>query len=378
MKYFLIAGEASGDLHGAQLIKSLKDSDQEAEFAFLGGDLMSRAAGVDPIIHYRDMAYMGFVEVAKHLRTILGIMRTAKREIEAFRPDALILIDYPSFNLKMARHAKGLGIKVFYFISPKVWVWKEWRVKDIKRYVDRMLCILPFEPDFYRKHDYEATYVGNPTVNEIAQALGEMPSLDEFVRQHGLLPDKEIIALLPGSRTKEIRDNLPVMIEAARRHPDCQMAIAAAPGIDSDFYSQFLPSDVKVELIADCTWTLVRHARAALVTSGTATLETAILGTPQVACYRANGSKWLYKVYRRIIKGDYVTLPTLIAAKPVIPELLLHNCTTDNADRHLTALLADTPEREAQLNDYKLIKEVLTDCDCTATAAQRITADLQT
>ncbi|MBR1804088.1 MAG: lipid-A-disaccharide synthase [Muribaculaceae bacterium] len=376
MKYFLIAGEASGDLHGAELIKSLREHDAEAECRFLGGDLMATAAGTTPLVHYRDMAYMGFIEVARHLRTILGFMRTAKDAITQWRPDAVVLIDYPSFNLKVARHAHSLGIPVFYFISPKVWVWKEWRVKDIKRYVDEMCCILPFEPEFYRRHDYRATYVGNPTMSEIRHATALMPGRDEFCTAHGLDASRPIIALVPGSRAKEIRDNLPAMVAAASRHTDCQMALAAAPGMDRHIYEQVL-AGARVTLVEGATWALVHHARVALVTSGTATLETAMLATPQVACYRMNGKKWLYKFYRRLLKGKYVTLPNLIADAPIIPELLLHHCTPDGIDSHLTPLLSDSPQRQAQLDGYRHMTTLLGDLNCSAETAQLIVNRLE-
>ncbi|MBR6284010.1 MAG: lipid-A-disaccharide synthase [Muribaculaceae bacterium] len=375
MKYFLIAGEASGDLHGAELVKSLRERDPQAEFRFLGGDLMAAAAGVVPLVHYRDMAYMGFAEVARHLRTIMGFMRTAKQAIEQWRPDAVVLIDYPSFNLKIARHAHERGIAVAYFISPKVWVWKEWRVKDIKRYVDLMLCILPFEPDFYRRHSYEATYVGNPTVGEVSRALTAMPTREAFCAAHGLDVERPIVALVPGSRVKEIRDNLPTMVAAATRHPQCQLVLAAAPGIQRSLYDQVLDG-AAVPVVEQATWPLVRHSRVALVTSGTATLETAVLGTPQVACYRMGGSKWLYRFYRRLLKGDYVTLPNLITGEPVIPELLMHLCTPDAVDSHLAALLADGSERDAQLEGYRRMAARLGTDDCTATAAEMIVAHL--
>lgn len=370
MKYFLIAGEASGDLHGSHLIEAITRHDSEAQFQFLGGDLMSRAAGTVPLIHYRDMAYMGFVEVAKHLPAILGFMRQAKRAIDQWHPDRVVLIDYPSFNLKVARHAHQQGIAVHYFISPKVWVWKQWRVRDIKRYVDRMYCILPFEPDWYAQHDYCATYVGNPTVQEISQALASMPSCEQFCADQGLDPSRPIIALVPGSRVKEISDNLPAMLEAARRHPDCQMAIAAAPNIEPALYDSLARG---VTLVVGATWTLVRHARVAVVTSGTATLETAMLGTPQVACYRMTGKKWLYNFYRRLLRGNYVTLPNLITDEPVIPELLMHLCTPESIDRHLTNLLADSPQRQAQLDGYSRMALRLGTSDCADTAARLIT-----
>ncbi len=376
MKYFLIAGEASGDLHGAEVVKALRERDPEAEFRFLGGDLMAAAAGTAPLVHYRDMAYMGFLEVARHLRTIMGFMRSAKQAITQWQPDAVVLIDYPSFNLKIAKHAHRLGITVCYFISPKVWVWKEWRVKAIKRYVDQMMCILPFEPAFYRRHGYEATYVGNPTALEIGRALEQMPSREAFCRAHGLDPGRPIIALAPGSRVKEVRDNLPTMLAAALGHPDCQLALAAAPGLEGSLYSQLL-ADAPVMLVEGATWPLVRHSRVALVTSGTATLETALLGTPQVACYRMGGSKWLYRFYRRLLKGDYVTLPNLIAGAPVIPELLMHLCTPQTVDQHLTALLADGDSRQAQLDGYRQIAALLGDGDCASAAAELIVKQAQ-
>ena len=240
MRYFIIAGEASGDIHGGALIDALKAHDDEAQVEFLGGDIMARSAGCEPMIHYRDMAFMGFVEVLKHLGSILGFMRRTKQAMSNHRPDALILIDYPSFNLKMAKWAHQHDIPVFYFISPKVWAWKEYRVKDIKRYVNRMFSILPFETEFYRKHGYEVEYVGNPTVKEIDMAVRTMRESIEFVNANSLDPNLPIIALVPGSRRKEISDNLPTMLAAARRHSDCQAVIAGAPGIDTALYKEVM------------------------------------------------------------------------------------------------------------------------------------------
>lgn len=370
MKYFLIAGEASGDLHASHLIESIKQIDAEAEFRFLGGDLMAAQAGVQPIIHYRDMAYMGFADVVRHLGKILGFLGTARRSIDEWRPGHVILIDYPSFNLKVAKYAHNLGIPVHYFISPKVWVWKEWRVKDIRRYVDHMYCILPFEPDWYQEHGYKATYVGNPTVQEVAQASRDFPDFTHFIGEFGL-SGKPIIALVPGSRVREIRDNLPLMLQAAARHPEYQPVIAGAPSIDDSLYRDVM-GKMAVPVLRDATYPLVHHARAALVTSGTATLETALLGTPQVACYRFNGSKWSYNFYRRLLTGKYVTLPNLITDEPVIPELLMHLCTVDSIDRHLTALLGDTPERTAMLDGYRRLAERFGTDVCTMAAARLI------
>lgn len=376
MRYFIIAGEASGDIHGSALIASLKEQDNDAHIDFLGGDLMASSAGHEPLIHYRDMAFMGFIEVIKHLGSILGFMKKAKEAMASSRPDALILIDYPSFNLKMAKWAKQQGIPVFYFISPKVWAWKEWRVKDIKRYVDRMFSILPFETEFYRKHEYEVEYVGNPTVKEINNAVGTMRDASQFRADNSLDPSKPIIALLPGSRVKEIRDNLPTMIAAAKLHNSCQTVIAGAPSIDDEVYSLAIKGK-RIPVLRDQTFELVRHSRVALVTSGTATLETALLGTPQVACYRMNGSKLVYKFYRMLIKGNYVTLPNLIADGPIIPELLLHNCNVESVDDHLTQLLNEGDERQAMIDGYERIAEILTIKDCTQTTAQRIIQQLR-
>ena len=374
MKYFLIAGEASGDLHAAHLIESIKQLDTTAEFRFLGGDLMAAKAGVQPIIHYRDMAYMGFADVVKHLGKILGFLGTARRAIDEWQPSALILVDYPSFNLKVAKYAHNLGIPVHYFMSPKVWVWKEWRVKDIRRYVDHMYCILPFEPDWYKERGYKATYVGNPTVQEIAQASKDFPDFADFIAKYGL-PDRPIIALVPGSRVREIRDNLPLMMEAAARHPEYQAVIAGAPSIDDNLYREVV-GDKAIPVLRDATYPLVHYSRAALVTSGTATLETALLGTPQVACYRFNGSKWSYNFYRRLLTGKYVTLPNLITDEPVIPELLMHLCTVDSIEQHLTQLLDDTEQRTAMLDGYRRLADRLGTNVCTATAAQLIMQSL--
>lgn len=371
MKYFMIAGEASGDIHGSQLISSIREHDPEAEFQFLGGDMMAGAAGCQPIIHYRDMAFMGFIEVIKHLRSIMGFMRRAQEGIKAFKPDALVLIDYPSFNLKMARFAHQRGLPVFYFISPKVWAWKEWRVKQIKEYVDRVYSILPFETEFFARHGYEVQYVGNPTVKEIAMARTAFGTPGEFAARNGLDPHKPVIAIVPGSRVKEVRDNLPSMLAACARHPEYQTVIAGAPSLDAALYASVMGHS-SVPVVHGQSFELVAHARAALVTSGTATLETAILGTPQVACYRMNGSKLVYRFYSLLIHGKYVTLPNLIADEPVIPELLLHLCNADTIDSHLAALLADSPQRRQMLDGYARMAKRLGAADCTDNTASAI------
>ena len=375
MKYFIIAGEASGDIHGAELINSLRALDETAEIRFFGGDKMAQAAGTQPIVHYKDMAYMGIVEVVKHLGPILGFLKTAKAVIDEYAPDAVVLIDYPSFNLKVAKYAHKRGVKTFYFISPKVWAWKEYRVKQIKKYITTLYSILPFETEFFARHGYAVEYVGNPTVGEIAEARLHFADADVFKWKNGLrgLP---IIALVPGSRVKEILDNLPIMLEASKRYLDeYQIVIAGAPGVDRALYDEVLAqagAKRDAVVIEQQTFELVSHARVALVTSGTATLETAVLGTPQVVCYRMGGSKWLKRIYPYVLKVKYVSLPNLIAGSEVIPELLLSDCTADAVAAHLEALLPDGEARDAMLRGYETMKMRLGTARCTDTAARRM------
>jgi lipid-A-disaccharide synthase len=373
MKYFLIAGEASGDLHAAQLIKQIKREDKDAEFTFLGGDLMRDASGCEPLIHYREMAYMGFSEVLRNLGKVTRNLRTAKRAVVKEKPDCLILIDYPSFNLKVAKEAKKHGIKIFYYISPKVWAWKEWRVKTIKRLVDKMFVIFPFEVDFYRdRHNFEVEYVGNPSVGEIDEQLTEMPSRAEFLNKNKLR-DRQIIAILPGSRRGEIKNNLPVMVAAAMQFPQYRGVIAAAPGIDPQFYKQF----TDLPLVSGQTIELLHHSRGALVTSGTATLETALVGTPQVACYRANGSKLSYNIMKRLLSVQYVTLPNLIANREIIGEMLLHLCTPTAIADMLAPLLRNGEPRDKMIGDYASMRKILSTSDAATKAAQSIVATLK-
>lgn len=356
MHYFLIAGEASGDLHASRLMASLKEHDPEARFTFLGGDLMAAEAGHAPVIHLRDMAYMGFADVARHLPDVLRNLKTARRSLVEARPDALILIDYPSFNLKVAKTAVKADIPVYYYVSPKVWAWKEGRVKTMKKLVKRLFVIFPFEVPYFRdRHDWDVTFVGNPSVEEIDRALAVVPSRTDYLREHRLR-DRPIVALLPGSRVGEIRSNLRVMTAVIERFPQYRGVIAGAPSIDPSVYRAI--TDVPV--VTDGTPALLAHSRAALVTSGTATLETALVGVPQVACYRSNGSKLAYKLMSKILKVKYVTLPNLIADREVIPEQLLHQCTPDLVAEKLTPLLRDTPERTAMTDSYREIRTILT------------------
>lgn len=363
--YLLIAGEASGDLHGAELITALRHNDHNAKFVFLGGDNMAKAAQTDPVVHIDSMAYMGFSEVLRHMPDIRRNMRVARQTIKNTRPDCVILIDYPSFNLKMAKFAKSLGISVYWFISPKVWAWKEWRVKTLKRVVDKMFVIFPFEVEYFRdRHNWAVEYVGNPSVSEIDRLVSEAPSHADFCHKHGLR-ERPLLALLPGSRRGEIRNNLAIMTAAAKQFVQYRPVIAGAPGIPADFYAKY----TSLPIVYNDTIALLSNSRAALVTSGTATLEAALVGTPQVACYRANGSKLSYRIMKRLLKVSHVTLPNLIAGRTVIPEMLLHNCTAETVAAQLYALTPEnSPARLAQLQGYADIRQILG----TKNAAQNI------
>lgn len=379
MKYFLSAGEASGDIHAAPLMKALRQEDPQATFVFLGGDEMTAAAresdsAATPLIHYRDMAYMAFSEVLRHLGKIFGNLRKAKEAIAAERPDALILIDYPSFNLKLARYAHGLGIPVYYYISPKVWAWKEWRVKDIRRYCRKVLSILPFEVEFYRRHGMEVEYVGNPSVEEVERKEASLPSAAEFMNRHRLDPDRPLLALVPGSRRGEIRNNLPIMDAVARRFPQLQPVIAGAPAIEREFYGDYSGYPV----VEGVTFELIRNSACALVTSGTATLETALSGTPQVVCYRANGSRISYNIMKRLLKCKWVSLPNLIADRAIVPEMLVHLCTTDSVASELGKIVPGAPGRDEMMRGYARMRGRLGTSDAPRQAAAAIISDLRT
>ena len=382
MKYFVIAGEASGDIHAAQLIKALCAKDENAEFKYFGGDFMQGASGVVPVVHYKDMAYMGFIEVIKHLGTIMGFLKTAKKIINTWKPDAIILIDYPSFNLKVAKYAHSKNIPVFYYISPKVWAWKEYRVKDIKKYVTKMFSILPFEPEFYAHHRYKVEYVGNPTVNEIDEARKMFYTHAEFCQHNAISADKSIIAILPGSRKQEIRDNLKEMLGAVTRFPEYQPVVAGAPGLAPEFYDTVFEmlgyGENRPMVLFGKSFELVYHAKAAIVTSGTATLETAVLRTPQVVCYRGGGSRLVYELYSRVLKVKYVSLPNLIADAPVVKELLLHYCNTQNIAEELALLINENGEyRKKMLSSYDVIAQQLTHANSAENAAQGIINSLK-
>lgn len=365
MKYYLIAGEASGDLHASHLMRSLKSIDNDAQFRFFGGDKMA-AAGGTLVKHYRELAYMGVVPVLMHLPTILRNMRICKSDIRRWKPDALILVDYPGFNLNIARFAHrlkvaGAGLSVYYYISPKIWAWKEYRIRNIKRDVDELFSILPFEVDFFeRKHSYPIHYVGNPTADEVrAFKAGTDTSRDVFIGENGLSSSKPIIAILCGSRKQEIRDNLPAMLQAtAHLAGNYQMVVAGAPAIDHDFYSQFTAGYQVTVLPAGNSFQLLHVATAALVTSGTATLETALLGVPQVVCYATALPRLIGFLRRRLLKVPFVSLVNLIAGREVVKELVADSFSVDNIRMELTAILNGSA-RQQMLNGYEQVRRAL-------------------
>lgn len=359
MKYYLIAGEASGDMHGSHLMRALMHTDPKAQFRFFGGDLMA-AVGGKPVRHYRDLAYMGFVPVLLHLRTIFRNMAFCKHDIAEWRPDAVILIDYPGFNLDIAKYVRAkTGIPVFYYISPKIWAWKEWRIKAIKRDVSELFSILPFEKAFFEeKHDYPIHYVGNPTADEVREFRSAYHETDaEFRTRHGL-DSRPIIALLAGSRRQEIEDNLPAMMAAAREFPNCQMVLAGAPGIERDYYAQFV-SGHDVTLVMDDTYALLSHAQAALVTSGTATLETALFDVPQVVCYKTPLPHLIAFLRRHLLHVKYISLVNLIADSEVVTELVADTFTVKNITAELRRILPGGDNRQPMLDGYAAVRRAL-------------------
>ena len=354
MKYYLIVGEASGDLHASRLMRSLKKYDEMAEFRFFGGDLMA-AEGGTRVKHYKELAYMGFVPVLLHLGTIFSNMKRCKEDIVAWKPDVVILVDYPGFNLNIAKFLKkNTLIPVYYYISPKIWAWKEWRIKSIKRDVSEMFSILPFEVPFYeQKHKYPVHYVGNPTAQEVAEfRAGYHQTYEEFCRENNLDSRKPIIALLAGSRLQEIKDNLPAMIEVAERFEDYQMVLAGAPSIEDEYYVQFLEG-TPVRVVKNKTYQLLSHTTAALVTSGTATLETALFNVPQVVCYETPLPKLIRFAFNHVLKVDYISLVNLVANKEVVPEMFADKFTIDGIANELYKIMPGQPARERMLAEYQ-------------------------
>ena len=354
MKYYLIVGEASGDLHASRLMRSLKKYDELADFRFFGGDLMA-AEGGTRVKHYKELAYMGFVPVLLHLGTIFSNMKRCKEDIVAWKPDVVILVDYPGFNLNIAKFLKkNTLIPVYYYISPKIWAWKEWRIKSIKRDVSEMFSILPFEVPFYeQKHKYPVHYVGNPTAQEVAEfRAGYHQTHEEFCRENNLDSHKPIIALLAGSRLQEIKDNLPAMIEVAERFEDYQMVLAGAPSIEDEYYDKFLEG-TPVRVVKNKTYQLLSHTTAALVTSGTATLETALFNVPQVVCYETPLPKLIRFAFNHVLKVDYISLVNLVANKEVVPEMFADKFTIDGIANELYKIMPGQPARERMLAGYQ-------------------------
>jgi len=360
MRYYLIAGEASGDLHGSNLIKALHQREADATIRCWGGDKME-AAGATLVKHYKELAFMGFVEVISHLPEILKNLKHCKQDILSFRPDVLVLIDYPGFNLRIAKWAHEAGIKVCYYISPQVWAWKENRVRKIKASVDKMLVILPFEKEFYGKHGFEVTYVGHPLAEVVEKEL-QYPAEK--------LSDRPVIALLPGSRQQEIRLKLPVMLRVVRLFPDYQFIVAKAPATDTAVYQDFLKHFPEVFLVEHGAYNLLKQAKAALVTSGTATLETALFGVPEVVCYKGNFLS--YQLAKRLIKVKYIALVNLILNKPAVRELIQNDFNPKNLQEALQELLTDTERQEAIQSDYTRLWTLLAKEKSSEKAAQEI------
>lgn len=367
MKYYIIAGEASGDLHGSNLIKELVKLDRQAQIRAWGGDKM-KDAGADVVKHYRDLAFMGFIEVIKNLPTILDNLKFCKKDILQFQPDVLVLIDYPGFNLRIAKWAKQQGLKIIYYISPQVWAWKEGRVKSIKQVVDKMLVILPFEEKFYQQWSYKVEYVGHPLVQVV----------NDFLEKHSKeeLSEKPIVALLPGSRKQEVAKKLPIMLEASKNFQDYQFVVAKTSSLDENFYSDFLKGYPNVSSVKDQTYSLLSQATAALVTSGTATLETALFGVPEVVCYK--GSNVSYQIAKRLVKIKYISLVNLIMDKPIVKELIQTDLTVNNLVKELDSILHKGQKVQQIKNDYADLKHLLQkESNASARAAQEIVGFLQ-
>ena len=360
MRYYLIAGEASGDLHASHLMAALREQDADAEFRFYGGEMMQQVGGT-LVQHYRDLAYMGFLPVMMHLPTILRGMKRCKADILEWKPDVLILVDYPGFNLQVARYVKSHSeIPIFYYISPKIWAWKEYRIRNIRRDVDHLFSILPFEVDFFEgKHHYPIHYVGNPTVDEVDAYLQAHEADAAAFRADNGLDDRPVIALLPGSRRQEIRGNLSRMVLAAEPFlQQYQLVLAAAPGFDDAYYQEWM-GEAQVKVLRNQTYRILQHSTAALVTSGTATLETALFRVPQVVCYYAKAGRLVSLGKRLILKIPYISLVNLIAGKEIVPELLAEKMNVENLRLHLSSILPSGSARQLQLDGYEAMAQRL-------------------
>lgn len=368
MKYYIIAGEASGDLHGSNLIKAIKQRDPEADFRCWGGDLME-AAGGELVKHYRDLAFMGFLEVAMHLRQILNNIKICEIDLLVYEPDVLVLIDYPGFNLRIAEYAHDHGIKVVYYISPQVWAWKKNRIKKIQQFVDEMIVILPFEKEFYEKHHVPVHFVGHPLLDAIDSDIRNSDAVRQF-RSINKLDNREIVAILPGSRKQEIVKMLPVMIEVAKQYPQFQFVVSGVTWQDKSLYDGYL-KNTGIPLVIDQTYPLLLNAKSALVTSGTATLETALLGTPQVVCYR--GSAVSYMIAKYLIKGiNYISLVNLILDRPVVTELIQYEMNAKRLADEFERITLDEANISRMKADYDNLRHILADSHASANAAEVI------
>lgn len=349
MKYYVIVGEPSGDLHGGKLMREIAKEDAEAKFRFCGGDFMAETAGVESMLyHYKQMSFFGFVQVAKNLKTILTQIDSVKEDIERFAPDVIILIDYPAFNIRIAKWAKSRGIKVYYYIAPKVWAWKERRVKSLRRYVDRLYTIFPFETEYFRGHGIEPHFFGNPLVDDIAERKSTLPTKEEFVSECGL-DSRPIVALLAGSRVSEINANLPDMVALSREFPDYQFVVTAVPWIDKAVYDKYIAGS-PVRYVNNRTQQTLAHAVAAVVTSGTATLETALMGIPEVVLYHV---PWLYeKLKPYFLRIPYISLVNINLGRESVKELVRANLSMEEATRELRSILPNGAERERMLADF--------------------------
>lgn len=366
MKYYIIAGEASGDLHASNLVAEIKRKDAKAEFRGCGGDLM-KAQGVDLLKHYRTMAYMGFVEVAVNLRKVLGNITQCKKDIVNYRPDAVILVDYPGFNLRIADFAHRKGFKVIYYISPQVWAWKRNRVFRIKRSVDKMMVILPFEVEFYKRYGVDATFVGNPLLDELAKFSPMNRSV--FLRRNNLGEKREIIALLPGSRKQEVKRMLPEMLKVVPDYPDYQFVVAGVSSIEKEFYKDII-GNADALLVVDQTYELLQNTSAAVVTSGTATLETALFTVPEIVCYKANQLSYL--IARRLVKVKYISLVNLVMDKEVVRELIQGDMNKENISKTLAGILRNGKRQKQMLEDYDELRERLGNSGASEKAADAI------
>ncbi len=372
MRYFLIAGEASGDLHGSNLVRELKLQDPQAQFRFFGGDLMAAQAGVPPVKHYSEMAFMGFVRVLMNLRKIGRNMEQCKADIVDFKPDVVVLIDFAGFNLRIAEFAKSLGLKTVFYISPKIWAWKQNRIKKIKKYIDKMLTILPFETEFYARFDYPVEYVGNPILDAIEEFRSGDHQTEADFRKANNLTDKPIIGLLAGSRKQEVDFMLPVMIEVSRQFPEYQFVISGAPGLDRDYYTKVIGADCNIPIVFGQTYNLLKFSRAALVTSGTATLETALFGVPEAVLYRISAPDFLYRIGRKLLKVKWISLANLIVGREIIRELVQMDCNPHTIADELRKIL-DNEQYDAEFQrNYAELRQRMGSAGASQRAAQAV------